>query len=696
MSELAIPAGGERRSRFSTLEAEIGLAIAQSTTLPEILNRCTEAMLAHLDATFAGIWTLNRSTRFLELQAFAGEQPSTAELGDRIPFGISTIGFVAQHQQPYIGLTPENHTLVGYPLIVEDRLVGVVVVACQQPMTEKVVVDLLGWAGNAIAVAIDRARSWAGRESLLFRLASQIRNSLELNTILETTVQEIHNLLQLDWCLFMWYQPEGIKNEKLKIKNEEREELKIQNEEIDQEGSANYSFNSELKLSNQNSQLKTENSYWEVVKEARNPNLPTLIGRYPAQKVGSFTEKLLNLEIIRLDDVAALEEPVMRRFLMSWGYASILTLPIQTHSGAIGAFSCGMYSTPKGGFQLRSNFADSAAKLRPWSDSEVELLRAVADQLAIAIDQAELYSQARNNAEVAQAQAQQIAETLHKLQATQTQLIQTEKMSSLGNMVAGVAHEINNPINFISGNLTYAIDYIKDLLDLLQLYQKHCPNPATQIQEKAKSIDLEFLTIDLPKLISSMKLGTERISQIVMSLRNFSRLDESDKKPVDIHEGIDSTLLILQHRLKSTYGNFAIEIVKEYGDLPLVECSAGQLNQVFMNIISNAIDALENQAPPRIITIRTAVVSGGSGVNSVSIADAKFVLIRISDNGPGMAEPIINRSFDPFFTTKPVGKGTGLGLSISHHIVVEKHGGILKCFSKPGEGAEFWIQIPLL
>jgi len=657
-----------RRDRVSTLEAEIGMAIASSRTLPESLNRCTAAMLQHLDATFVGIWTFNRATRLLELQACAGEPPPAAEFYHRIPFGISLIGFVAQHRQPYITPGQDHETLAGYPLIVEDQIVGVVVLACRTTVTEEMRA-LISWVANAIAIVIDRSRSWAGRESLLFRLANQIRNSLEINQILETAVAEIHTLLQLDWCLFMWYRPE-------EIKNQTQEQIT-------------------LKLPKVQAKIKNHNSYWEVVKEAKNSTLPTLIGHYPAEKVGTFTDKLLNLEILRIDDVAALEEPVMRRFFMSWGYSAILTLPIQTHSGEIGAFSCGMCNTSKGGLETRSNLANSIAKQRPWSDSEVELLRAVADQLAIALDQAELYTQARNSAEIAQIQARQITETLHKLQATQTQLIQTEKMSSLGNMVAGVAHEINNPINFISGNLIHATDYIHDLLDLLKIYQKYCPGSHPEIQDKAESIDLDFITVDLPKLIASMKIGTDRISQIVLSLRNFSRLEESERKTVDIHEGIDSTLLILQHRLNSSCDKLAIKIVKDYGELPLVECYAGELNQVFMNILSNAIDALENHLPPRIITIKTAVDGGEEEIHSLT-ENAKFVVIRISDNGPGMTEPIINRSFDPFFTTKPVGKGTGLGLSISHHIVVEKHGGMLKCCSQPGQGAEFWIQIPLV
>lgn len=310
-------------------------------------------------------------------------------------------------------------------------------------------------------------------------------------------------------------------------------------------------------------------------------------------------------------------------------------------------------------------------------------------------------------------QTQQLERTLQQLKQTQTQLIQTEKMSSLGQMVAGVAHEINNPVNFISGNLDHANCYIHDLLNLLQLYQKHYASPVAEIEEYAREIELEFLRQDLPKLLSSMKLGTDRIREIVLSLRNFSRLDEAQMKRVNIHEGIDSTLLILQNRLKARAGFPGIEIVKEYGNLPAIECYAGQLNQVFMNIISNSIDALEESSkflvlsseleksspdksstPTQLspgIRIRTEILEGDRN-NS----DNSRLLIRISDNGPGMTEEVRQRLFDPFFTTKPVGKGTGLGLSISYHIVCEKHGGQLQCLSAPDEGTEFIIEIPIV
>jgi light-regulated signal transduction histidine kinase (bacteriophytochrome) len=326
---------------------------------------------------------------------------------------------------------------------------------------------------------------------------------------------------------------------------------------------------------------------------------------------------------------------------------------------------------------------------RNWQDDEIDLLQQLADQAAIAIQQSQLYEVSRAACEEATAKAAQLAKTLQELKETQTQLIQTEKMSSLGQLVAGIAHEINNPVTFISGNLSHASEYTKDLLELLRLYQWHYADQNQEIASLTEEIDLDFLAEDLPKMISSMRVGAERICSIVLSLRNFSRLDEAQMKPVNLHEGIDNTLLILQHRLKANINLPKIEIIKEYGNLPLVECYTGQLNQVFMNILSNAIDALEESLvqgkttnTPE-IRIRTEIVNAGK------------VVIRIADNGLGMKEEVIRRVFDPFFTTKPVGKGTGLGLAISYQIVADKHRGVMKCVSEPGKGTEFWVEIPL-
>ncbi|UBF26398.1 histidine kinase [Kovacikia minuta CCNUW1] len=298
-----------------------------------------------------------------------------------------------------------------------------------------------------------------------------------------------------------------------------------------------------------------------------------------------------------------------------------------------------------------------------------------------------------NLAEIAEAQAAKLKKALRELQQTQTQLIQTEKMSGLGQLVAGVAHEINNPVNFIYGNLKHATEYTQDLIELLNLYQQIYPDPAPQINHHIEKIDLNFLLEDLPKLLSSMKLGADRIRQIVLSLRNFSRLDEAEMKAVDIHEGIDSTLLILQNRLKGKVEHPAIEVVKQYGDLPLVECFAGQLNQVFMNLLSNAIDALHSYDNQRSVS---EIRQNPSKITiTTELQKPNHVRIKVADNGPGMTEAVRARLFDPFFTTKSVGKGTGLGLSISYQIIVEKHGGKLQCISETGAGAAFLIDIPL-
>ncbi|MEM9003480.1 MAG: PAS domain S-box protein [Cyanobacteria bacterium P01_F01_bin.86] len=326
----------------------------------------------------------------------------------------------------------------------------------------------------------------------------------------------------------------------------------------------------------------------------------------------------------------------------------------------------------------------------PLSEKAFATLGLVADEMALGIKRKQTEVQLQCSETQLRQQAMELQTTLQELQRAQSHLVQSEKMSSLGQLVAGVAHEINNPVNFIYGNLTYARNYAEDLLNLVKLYQTHYTNPHPDIAQEADAMELEFVMQDFPKLLNSMKVGSERIQSIVSSLRIFSRMDEAEMKAVDLHASIESTLMILQNRLKVGPDLTEIKVNREYADLPQVECYAGQLNQVFMNIISNAIDALTEirtgQHPTKCeacITIQTQQT------------DDHQVSIHIRDNGTGIPETIRDRLFDPFFTTKPIGKGTGMGLSISYQIITEKHGGRLTYQSEMNEGTTFKIKIPL-
>lgn len=466
-----------------------------------------------------------------------------------------------------------------------------------------------GLLGPAMLAAIwviyssENNRAQAEREAMLNRISGRIRASLELEKIVQSTVEEIVILLHLEQAGFGWYEPE-------------QQMLQIM---------------------------------WECCKSEH----PKPRKQFAPYCVNNLSLPLEKSEQIMLTADSFLSEKNLDLQLKRNSY---LAVPVLTQSQSHGYLIC------------------SHASHWFWSKEEVQLLKAVADQLAIAITQSHLYSQTQD-------QVKLLNSTLTELKKTQTHLVQSEKMSSLGQMVAGIAHEINNPVNFIFANLPYTTKYTTDLLELVSLYKQAFPEIPPEIEDFATEIELDFIEEDLPQMLNSMKIGTERIRNIVLSLRNFSRLDESDKKLADIHEGIDNTLLLLSNRIKN-----GIYVVKHYGDLPLVECYPSQLNQVFMNLLSNAIDALfESNRRDKIITISTALLRENG---------AKFIKVAIADNGPGIPEKIKDQIFNPFFTTKPVGKGTGLGLAISYKIVVDGHGGTINISTPPGRGTEFSVKIP--
>ena len=394
----------------------------------------------------------------------------------------------------------------------------------------------------------------------------------------------------------------------------------------------------------------------------------TVLQSLPIAESESLPISLINYvertqKYLVLDDATRAEQFQFDPYIATNQPLSILVLPI-IHQGNL-----------TGIFYLENNLTKGA-----FTRDRLEILGILSAQAAISLENARFYTILETR--VAQ-RTEKLQTALEELRRTQLQLIQSEKMSSLGEVVGGIAHEINNPINFIYGNLHYTNEYSKNLLDLLQLYQNNYPNPVQEIINKSEQIDLSFLINDFTQMIDSMRVGAARVRDIVLSLRNFARLDESDKKWVNLHEGIDSTLMILAQKLSD------IQVIEDYGNLPLVNCYPGEINQVFMNLLTNAIDAFSCERVSEADSTKTPTIQ-----ICTQVAEGNQVVIRIVDNGVGMSSEVLGKIFDPFFTTKEVGKGTGLGLSISYQIVVEQHGGKLICKSEPGEGSEFTILLP--
>ncbi|TVP61286.1 MAG: PAS domain S-box protein [Nodularia sp. (in: Bacteria)] len=481
--------------------------------------------------------------------------------------------------------------------------------------------DLIYSAARDITERIDtqtQLKALLERSQLLNHLSTEIRNSLALENILESSVYTIFEQLNLDICTFGWYIADA------------------------------------------------KTSQWEVVEEARNPKLCSWLGSYDLEEFpllfqNIFAEKIYTIDLQNSQDS---QDPELRSFCELMKINLYLALPIHTE-GKIGAFEMG---------RIDGSVA--------WQPDEIELLQNLATQVAIAIQQADLY-------QTSQCKSQELERAYQELKQTQVQLIQSEKMSSLGQLVAGIAHEINNPVSFIYGNLEPVEEYAEDLLNIIGLYQDSYPTPSIEIMKAIEEVDLEFIIKDLPKTLQSMKTGASRIQNIVKSLRTFSRLDEADLKPIDLHENIDSTLMILQSQLNGKIGKPEITVIKNYGNLPQFECYVGLLNQVFMNLLMNAIQAIEERQ-----IIEVDPTYQGMITITTMVEPSEAVSISVQDNGIGMSEEVKAKILNPFFTTKPVGKGTGMGLSNSYQIVTKNHQGELFFDSTLGEGTIFTIRLP--
>jgi len=497
--------------------------------------------------------------------------------------------------------------------------------------------QLLEGVASQLAIAINQAKLYsktrrqAERESLLRLIGNQIRSTLDLGTILETAVREVRQLLQCDRVIIYQFQ---------------------------------------------------DNWQGKVVVENMTVPWPSILGDMGADKCfrGDYAELYQQGRVKAINDIfnSGLE-PCHVDFLDRLQVKANLIVPIVTcRSEEDSIPTAGSSNLKFPGKLWGLLIAHECGDTRNWQRQEMELLSQLADQMAIAIQQAELYSKVREAAVKSQAQTQQLQAAFQELRSTQQQLIQSEKMSGLGQMVAGIAHEINNANNFIHANLFHAQEYFQLLNEALELAGNACPEAAEAIVRINEELELDYIREDFGKLVNSMREGSSRIRSIVMTLRNFSRLDHAELKEVDLNEGLESSFMMLQNKLKTN-----IKIDKQYGSLPPVKCHASQINQVFYNLIDNALDALDSALKPGELTLRSWQ------------SEPDWVTISVRDTGSGIPAEIQDKIFDPFFTTKPVGKGTGLGLSVCYQVIVQAHGGKLSCVSQVGEGTEFIVELPL-
>ncbi|NQE33210.1 GAF domain-containing sensor histidine kinase [Microcoleus asticus] len=648
----------QQQVQLSNLLNQINNEIRSTLDIEEILTSACRLLGQALQSSRASILVKESNTEKTLVtrgEYNAGDYP--IQLGMKVPITDNPhLAAVVSQQESlavtkfldFPGLNPQTQKIaealeIKSMLAVATRYQGEVngIIGLHQCDREREWTDwerqLLEGVGSQLAIAINQAKLYsktrrqAERESLLRLIGNQIRSTLDLGTILETAVREVRQLLQCDRVIIYQFQ---------------------------------------------------DNWQGKVVVENMTVPWPSILGDMGADKCfrGDYADLYQQGRVKAINDIfnAGLE-PCHVDFLDSLQVKANLIVPIVTSRSEENSLpiagSCNLKFPGKlWGLLIAHECGDT----RNWQRQEMELLSQLADQMAIAIQQAELYSKVREAAVKSQAQTQQLQAALEELRSTQQQLIQSEKMSGLGQMVAGIAHEINNANNFIHANLFHAQEYFKVLNEALELTGNACPEAAAALVKINEELELDYIREDFGSLLKSMREGSGRIRSIVMTLRNFSRLDHAELQPVDLNEGLESSFLMLQNKLKTN-----IKIDKQYGSLPPVKCHASQINQVFYNLIDNALDALQSTSKPGELTIRSWQ------------REPDWVTISVRDTGTGIPAEIQDKIFDPFFTTKPVGKGTGLGLSVCYQVIVQAHGGKLSCVSQVGQGTEFIVELPL-
>jgi len=647
----------QQQVQLSNLLNQINNEIRSTLDIEEILTSACRLLGQALQSSRASILVKESSTAKILVtrgEYNAGDYP--IQLGMKVPIADNPhLETVVSLQESlavtkfldFPGLNPQTRKIaealeIKSMLAVATRYQGEVngIIGLHQCDREREWTDwerqLVEGVASQLAIAINQAKLYrktrrqAEQESLLRLIGNQIRSTLDLGTILQTAVREVRQLLQCDRVIIYQFQ---------------------------------------------------DNWQGKVVVEDMTVPWPSILGDMGADKCfrGDYAELYQQGRVKAINDIfnSGLE-PCHVDFLDSLQVKANLIVPIVTSRSEENSQSPAESSNLKPGRLWGLLIAHECRDTRNWQRQETELLSQLADQMAIAIQQAELYSQVREAAVKSQAQTQQLQAALQELRSAQQQLIQTEKMSGLGQMVAGIAHEINNANNFIHANLFHAQEYFKVLNEALEFCGKACPEAAEALVKINEELELDYVREDFGKLLNSMREGSGRIRSIVTTLRSFSRLDQAEFKAVDLHEGLESSLLMLQNKLKTN-----IKIDKQYGSLPRVNCHAGQINQVFYNLIDNALDAIDSADKPGELTIRSWQ------------SEPDWVTISVRDTGNGIPAQIQDKIFDPFFTTKPVGKGTGLGLSVCYQVIVQAHGGRIRCVSEVGGGTELIVELPL-